>query len=238
MISKFYLLTFISLCLFLHGIHADVPCKIDGTAYICPSVLSVLDRWGVEFRHYDTQLLLGYDSINSVGASINKLLNYDLPYLQAYFNGANSNNSKIPTTFPVGIEIVSYPQYNFTYALTFLFLPVAYQRIALPATNDTDIIVSDLLTPGRMDPIVLQFNVQYPTDQQIASYLAQLQSICQQHGQGYGLYESVYITYLTKDTITWPNEVWVFPEGSDYLKQRRKAMKEIAKEQGINLDIE
>jgi len=202
----------LSLCL---GVTvSDTPCKVDGNAYLCMSIATTLDRWGVEYRSYDRMQWVGFIPNGApLNGSPTQAITTALPLLNNYFNGGNNNNTQIPVTRPVAVQTVTINMNN-TLAVPFFFLPATVIG-SPPAPVNTNVVFTAILP--KTDVIVLTLTGS--TDDAISAALVSLKQILDQHKQNYNPYGSFYVTYMTADTKTYPNEVWVYPEDSELAKE-------------------
>jgi len=225
--SLSFLLVLVLVCV-IGYVSADTPCKVDGTSYTCPVILSKLDRWGVEYRHYEALQLLGYiPQSGPLSGSATQALQTGLQTIQGYFSGQNRNGSTLQPTRPVGLEIYQIAP-TITYYVPFAFLPTAVYGNP-PQPTSSALLSTSPLPPGAFDPIAMTFSGQ-ATDALIASTLAELRSVLDKHGELYDPQVSFFFTYMTQDTTTYPNEVWQLPEDSEYAKERISQLMKIIKQ--------
>jgi len=223
------LFVLVLVCVVLVCVSADTPCKVDGVVYSCPVILSKLDRWGLEYRHYEAVQLIGYlpQGQPLMGPSPLQAIQTGLPVIQAYFAGQNRNQTAMQQTRPVGIEIIQIPSANITYLIPFEFLPTVAYGNPPPPTNPA-IVSTSPLASGQFDPIAMPFSGT-ATDALIFSSIAQLRSVLDKHGELYDPQVFFFYTYQSQDTTTYPNEVWQLPEDSQYAKERIQQIMKIVK---------
>jgi len=192
---------FVLVCLPLLVAGQQKLCTVDGTSYVCPTIASSLDRWGLEFRRYaPSAYAMNFHS----AASPLLAFQNGLPVVIDYLNGNNLNQTKIPLSRPaVAASLVG----GF---VPFLFLPDQYVKqpssAPLPDINST--ISTGVWTEDEY--IVMQIP-QNLTAAVISTSLSKIQSICRDHQQSYQARVYFVISYLTNDLLTWPNEIWLLP---------------------------
>jgi len=183
-------------------------CVVDGIPYGCPTVTSSENRWGLEFRRYSSVRLVAYLNLSAIPPTETPLQAFSrqLPYLEDYFNGQNLNHTKVPFTRPVilehflnnGIEPVNWP---------WMILPDAYSaNPPIPSNNCIHASVPSF----QISVVVMSLPVPL-TDELISVSVNQIQTVLTDHHYQYWPDKFRVVSYLTNDTKTWPNEIWLIP---------------------------
>jgi len=201
---------------------AQNTCFIDNNYYLCPTIASSLSRWGVEFRLYNAAPFVAYMNYTEYGSEPPMTsLSKHLPAIEDYLAGVNVNITKIDESRPVLIAAnldyqgASYPM---------MFLPDYYVSHSPPKPYNKNLYLSSF--PQNTAIIVLSFTDPL-TDDLIYSKAKELQTVLQQHQQGYN--PAFFVaTYRTNDTKTWPNEIWFVPQTEQQKQQQQKQQQQEA----------
>jgi len=174
-------------------------CQNGGVNYLCPTVTSEFNRWGITFRAFAPYPIVQDSVVSDSSLSLTGTMDSLMVNISAYLQGANVNKTLIPFVFPQVLQVTN------TSRMTYILRQALPYDLSSPQPTNPSVQLSN--TSPNTQRAVLWWH-DPPTDENITRHHEMLNAILTFHNVSFLPIVWWWASWTAPGSNEYYNEVW------------------------------